>query len=333
MKFPNSGTLSNSTLKKQKKSYDEHLKFYSHKYSSKAQKEIENLVKEHYEKVLENDKTLLNGVEIDILIPEIKLGIEYNGNFYHSEFGGKKDRNFHLNKTILMNKKGYNLLHVFEDEWELKKEIVKSKIKHICKINNNLIKVHARKCEIKEIHPSIKNIFLNKNHIQGEDKANVCLGAYYNNILLSVMTFDNNRQMNQRNNEKTTYELKRFCIDINYSITGIASKLLKYFIKNYKPKKIISFADRRWTLNNKNNLYNNLKFKLTKILKPDYSYYNSKIDRCNRYHKFSFGKNSLKKKYPELYDDNKTELEMMRELGYDRIWDCGNLKYEWQNKV
>jgi len=106
------------------------------------------------------------------------------------------------------------------------------------------------------------------------------------------------------------------------------NKLLKYFIKNYSPNKIISFGDIRWVLDGNDNVYTKSGFKLTKTLPPDYSYHNSKISRYDRLHKFSFGKNSIKKKYPHIFDPAKTEWEMMQELGFDRIWDCGKFKYE-----
>ena len=109
--------------------------------------------------------------------------------------------------------------------------------------------------------------------------------------------------------------------------------MLKTFIVDYKPENVISFADRRWTLDGNNNLYTNLGFKLTKIRKPDYKYYNSKIDKHRRFHKFGFGLSSLKKKFPNLEFNKsdgkpKTEKELTTELGYDKIWDCGLFKYE-----
>ena len=110
-------------------------------------------------------------------------------------------------------------------------------------------------------------------------------------------------------------------------VEALAGKLIKRFINDYNPKNIISFADRRWTLDAYDNLYTKLGFSLVNITKPNYWYYNSKIARNKRLHKFGFGKSSLKKKYPEL-DFSKTERELTLELGYDRIWDCGLFKYE-----
>ena len=327
-KYPKSGTLSAIYLGKLQEKYNETLKYCSNTFTSNAQKEIAAFLEDFGVICQLNNKKLLKGIEIDILSEEYKIGIEYNGNFYHTEIGGKKDKNYHLNKTKLMNDEDYNLVHIFEDEWHEKKELIKLKLLHIFNKREYSSKIFARNCIIKEIPSDLKNIFLNNYHIQGEDRSNVSIGAYYNDKLISVMTFDNNRQMNKKENNKDEYELKRFCSTSDCLVIGIAGKLLSYFVKKYNPKKIISFADRRWTLNSENNLYTKLGFKLTNILMPDYTYYSPKIHRVKRHHKFSFGKSSLKKKFPEIYNDNKTEWEMMQELGYDRIWDCGKFKYE-----
>ncbi len=325
--FPDADRFSENFIQKTTDILKEASYEIKNSYVSKPEKSIREFLESLNLEIDGSNRKLLHGVEIDIVEHNLKIGIEFNGNFYHTEIGGGKKKNFHLRKTEMMNEIGYNLIHIFEDEWELKNEIVQNKLKHLFKKDNNQT-IYARNCIIKEINSADKNIFLNKYHIQGEDRANVYIGAYYNNELVAIMTFDNHRQMTKKENDKDEYELKRFCVSFNYNITGIAGKLLSFFIKNYKPTKIISFADRRWTLNKENNLYTKLGFKLVKILSPDYSYYNSKISRFKRFHKFSFGKSSLKKKFPEIYNDSKTEWEMVQELGYDRIWDCGKFKYE-----
>lgn len=320
-------TMSLNYKNKLIKNYNENLKNFGHTFTSKSQLEIKDFLSENNIEVELNNRKILNGVEVDILCENKKIGIEYNGNMYHSEVFGKKDYKYHLNKTILMNSNNYFLLQIFEDEWELKKDIVKSKLLQLLG-ENKLEKIYARKCEIREINKTEKDIFLNKNHIQGVDNSNIYLGAYFNNKLVSVMTFDNKRKMSKHKNEESSYELLRFATDIECRVIGIASKLLSFFIKKYNPKNIISFADRRWTLDKDNNLYTKIGFKLIKTLKPDYSYYNPKLDRYKRYHKFGFGKKSIKKKFPEIFSDEKTEWMMMQEVGYDRIWDCGKFCYE-----
>ncbi len=296
--------------------------------TSKPENEIKEFLLNNGINVLQSKRKYLNGIEIDLYNPENMIGIEYNGNIYHSELYGKKNKTYHLNKSILASEKGIKLYHIHEDEWEYNKEIVKNKLLHLFKIGNKK-RIYARNCDVKFISTEEKKIFLDKNHLQGNDKSNICIGAYYMGELCSVMTFTSKRNMNNlKNNNITFYDLTRFASDINYNIVGIASKLLHFFIVNKKPTKIITFADRRWTPNIDNNLYTKIGFKCTEILAPDYSYYKKSSHRGKRLHKFGFGKSNLKKRFPDIFDNKKTEWEMMQELGYDRIWDCGKFKYE-----
>lgn len=326
LKYADAKFSSENFIKKTTKNLIEANKTAIKKYVSKPEKGIITFLNENNITTNNTNRKLLSGVEIDIIIENYKIGIEFNGCKYHTELYGKKDRNFHLNKTKLMNEKSYKLIHIFEDEWELKNEIVKNKLLHIFKINPGN-KIFARKCKIQFVENDIKNDFLNTNHIQGADKSNINLGCFYNDELIAIMTFDNIRQMNGQMN-KNIYELKRFCTKNNTICIGAGGKLLNHFIKNFNPKTVISFADIRWTLDEGNNFYTKLGFKLVKKLYPDYHYYNNKVHRLKRYHKFQFGKNSLKKMFPLIYEDNKTEWEIMQEAGFDRIWDCGKFKYE-----
>ena len=253
--------------------------------------------------------------ELDILIPHLNIAIEYNGLRWHSENFGK-DKYYHLKKTLECEDKKIRLIHIFEDEWVENKEIVKSKIKHILHCDNSP-KIYARKCSIREIKYNEARIFLNKNHIQGACNSSVYLGCLYNNELIGVMSF--RREIKNTNK----WELTRFASDIKYNCIGVGGKLFKYFIINYKPSEIKSFADRRWTVN-KDNLYIKLGFKLDKILKPDYKY----VIGNKRIHKFNFRKQILLKKY----NNKGLTKDMTDKLGFYRIWDCGLYKYKWKKK-
>lgn len=320
-------TLSMNTLGILQENYNNHLKLYEPTFTSKAHLEIIDFLKSLNIEVIKNNKSLLKGVELDILIPDKKLAIEYNGLLYHSEIYGKKLRQYHLNKTKLCQEQGYGLIHIFEDDWQNKKELLKSKLSHILKENNGKV-IHARKCDIKQINLTEKNNFLISNHIQGDDNSVICFAAYFKDEIVALMSFDFKRRMINKKTEEGVCELTRFTTKQNYKISGIANRLLKSFIKVFSPTKIISFADRAWTTNSESNLYTNLNFKLTKILPPDYKYFYRKEHNPIRLHKFGFGKSSLRKKFPQIYDDFKSEWEIMQEAGYDRIWDCGKWKYE-----
>ena len=286
--------------------------------TSKNENEITDYIKKLCDTNIQTrNKEIITPLELDIYMPEKHLAIEYNGILWHSERFGK-DKHYHLHKTEKCQENGIKLIQIFEDEYLEHKDIVKSKIRHLLNKDIDLQKVFARKCIIKEIDKISARNFLNRNHIQGFSASTVYLGGVYNDELVGVMTFKEERKGNHN------WELTRFATDINKRCIGLGGKLISYFIRNYKPEYIKSFADRRWTLDKDNNLYTKLGFKLDKILAPDYHY----VQGNKRIHKFNFRKQTLLKKYPEAgLTEDMTEYEMAQKLGFYRIWDCGLFKY------
>lgn len=319
LKFPLSKIVTDELSQKYKKRIIKFNENIVKSFTSKSEIEIKKFLEEMMITVKTKNKKLFKGMEIDLFLPDYNVGIEYNGVRYHTENFGKKGSKYHLNKTITayeINKT--KLIHIFEDEWEMSKDIVKSKLKHI--FNNNYSnKIYGRKCLVKSINKQLSDQFLNKNHIQGAIKASYYYGLFHEDNLISVMTFS-------KKNDKV-YELSRFASDINLIVIGGASKLLKYFVNKEKPNEIISFADRRWTVDVNNNMYIKLGFKHVKTTKPDYKYFNSSVHRFKRLHKFGFRKNILLRKYPDILNKNMTEKQMTEKLGFDRIWDCGLFKF------
>ena len=332
LKYSNKEYASINFIKKSSAILEGASKNIKRTYVSKPEKDLKKFIEEDLGiEILKNDRKVFNGVEIDIIIPKMSICFEFNGNLYHAENYGKKKKKFHLNKTEICNNKNYKLIHITEDEWFLKNLIVKEKIKSILNLNDKK-SVYARKCVIKEIDSKSKYEFLNKNHIQGEDKSKIHLGAFYDSKLVSVITFSSSRNMTNKDYDDKSYEIKRFASDINLKVVGIFSKFVSFFKKNYEFNTIFTFLDLRWNSDKINNVYAKNGFELIKQLDPDYTYYNSKVSRYKRFHKFGYGKSSIKKKFPGIYDINKTEWEMMQESGFDRIWDCGKYKYEISTK-
>jgi hypothetical protein len=297
-----------------------------HCYANKSneEEEIINFIKEKIgiNNIVTRDRKILNGRELDILIPNKNIAIEYNGIFWHNELN--KPKNYHLEKTEACNSKGIKLIHIFEDEYVNKKDIVLNKLSHILGKCDNLPKIRGGKCEIKEISYNESSEFLEKYHIQGSVSSTKYLGAFYNDKIIGVMTF--------KKSKKNNWELTRFASDYNYICHGVGGKLFKYFIKNYNPNEIISFADRRWTIKEEN-LYVKLGFELNKTTLPDYHYQMSSLG-IKRIHKFNFRKKNILKKYGEKYNLNETmtEREMCKIIGANRIYDCGLIKYVWKKE-
>ncbi len=285
---------------------------------SKAEKEVFSFLKPYFSDIVNNDRSLIKPLELDIVIPSKKTAIEFCGLYWHSESAGK-DKNYHLNKLNKCNEAGYRLITIFEDEWLHKKDIVKNRLLYLLGISNSE-KIYARNCTIKEINNSTKNYFLNTYHLQESDSSRVKLGLFYNDKLVSVMTFSKGSlaKHNLKDND-SYYELSRFCLDYNYNVVGSAGKLLKYFINNYNPSEIISYADKRWS---DGDLYKKLGFTFEHDSQPNYWY----IVGDKRVHRFNFRKSELNKKLKH-FDPNLTEYQNMLNNGYHRIYDCGNSKW------
>lgn len=287
---------------------------------SKAEDEIASLIPYP---IIRRDHSVLDGKEIDIYVPSLKVGIEYNGNKWHTEWFGGKDRNYHVSKTNEALAKEIRLIQIFEDEWAEHRDIVISKIQHILGLSNDLPRIGARKCIVEKIDNDMAKDFLEKYHIQGYAASTMHYGAFYEKKLIGVMSF-------LKEHISDEWNLTRFATDYNYICQGIGGKLFKRFIEDSNPVKIKSFADRRWTTNPESNIYAKLGFELEEILKPDYKYYNFAVDRVRRFHKFGFRKQILSRRYG--FPMGMSETDMVKKLGYDRIWDCGLYKYVWRKK-
>lgn len=281
------------------------------------EREICDYVKILDASIKEQNRDIISPMELDIVSEKHKIAVEIDGLYWHSELSGRKSKFYHLLKRKNTNNCGYKLIQIFEDEWIEKQKIVKSRLKNL--FYKNFRKIYARKCIVKEIPTNVKSKFLKKYHIQGNDKSNLHLGLYYKNKLVSVMTFNPYRIALGNTPKENCYELTRFCSVFNFSVIGGASKMLKYFETNYNPKEIISYADRRWS---DGNIYNVLGFNLVGETQPNYWY----IVKNQRKHRFAYRKSELSK-ILKTYDANLTEWENMQLNCYDRIWDCGNLKF------
>jgi len=282
--------------------------YYLFDYSkSIAEKEIRDYVNQYYE--TENNIKLLDGKEIDIYIPELKIGIEFNGNFYHNEYG--KDKFYHQNKSLISEANDIFLYHIFEYEWINNKERIINQLNNLLHINQ--YKIYARCCELKEVDNKEKSKFLELNHMQGDDASSIKLGLYYNDELVSLMTF-----VKPRFNKKYEWELSRFCSKAGCNVIGGASKLWKYFITNYNPSSVISYSNIAHT---KGGLYSILGFKLQGVSEPNYVWVKHNIV-LSRYQ-------CQKHKLLEQGFIGNSEVDIMHNRDYFRIYDCGNKVWVW----
>jgi len=291
--------------------------------NSKLEEYIRDFLNQNNIKHIDNNRKILDGKEIDLYIPSHNLGIEINGNYFHSEISGNKDKMYHIDKMKISTDKKIKLIQFFEDEILLKREIVISRLSSIFKLNKTL---YARKCEIREVNKKDSTSFLDKNHLQGNSIDKIRYGLYYDNELVSLMTFGKKRKvLGNKDSKNNEFELVRYCNKLNFNVVGGFSKLLNFFINKFKPNKIETYADIRWSgLNPEDTVYFKNGFDFIHQTPPNYWYVKTG-SYLNRYHRFNFRKDVLVK---EGFSKEKTEWEIMIEKGYDRIWDCGSMKFE-----
>jgi hypothetical protein len=202
-----------------------------------------------------------------------------------------------------------------------RKDIIESKVKRILKCVGQIEKVYARKCTVREIPFESAKQFLESNHIQGFARASVYVGCLdLNSEVVGVMSF--------KKTGEGKYELVRFACNKDKICPGVGGKLFSWFVKQYTPLEIKTFADRRWTPESDDNFYIKIGFRLDGFVNPDYSYVMG--GKCDRHHKFGFRKSILSKKYG--FPITMTESEMCAKIGADKIWDCGKWRYLWKSE-
>ena len=226
-----------------------------------------------------------------------------------------KDKKYHLNKTKEATESNYQLIHIFSSEWENKKHIVKSRISSMLGVNAR--KVGARECTVKEISVEEGRKFLDLNHLQGYVGAKVKIGLFFKDELIAVQTFGV-----PRFNKDFEWELLRFASATNTHIVGGASKLFKYFIKNYNPKSILSYSDLRW---GSGAVYEKLGFEHIRNSEPNYFYFKKSNNLESR---LKYQKHKLPNLLPN-FSEELTEYQNMLNNGYNRIYDCGNAVFSW----
>lgn len=259
--------------------------------TSIQEKELTEFVKNNIpnEEIFENTKKVLpNKHELDIYIPNRNLAIEFNGCYWHSD--KYLVNNYHLRKTTLCKELGIDLLHIFDNEWCKKDKVVKSIITNKLNLTEN--KIFARKTIVKPISFNDAKEFIEKNNIHKYEKSKINFGLYYNNELVSVMSF-------KRGKDKLICIMNHFVSKINYLVVGGFSKLLSFFKKNYEYKQIIAYSDLRLFTGN---VFSKNGFILNKILKPDFFYFYKE-----RIEKSEIKNNKFKHKSRKVFDCGKKE--------------------------
>lgn len=277
--------------------------------SSEAEKEIFGI----FDKAIARDRSILKDRELDIYLPEKKLAIEFNGNYWHSS--KFKDKYYHYNKSKDTALCGIRLIHIFEYEWNdtHKKQII-NKMLHDISMDSRKI-LYARQLQIKHVNNKDKEEFLQEYHLQGNSASSINLGLYKNDELVQIMTFGKARFSNDDT------EIIRLCSHADFKIVGGAEKLFKFFCRNYTYTNIVSYCDiSKFT----GDVYTKLGMHKVAITEPNYVW----VKGSNVLKRYQTQKHILIKN--GLGTKNDTEDTIMERLGYLKIYDCGNMKFEYK---
>lgn len=283
--------------------------------------------------IIRGDRTVIRPLEIDIYLPEHKIGIEcnpvvtHNSSFVDPWGYSPKSRSYHKNKSDLASLSGIFLFHIFGYEWNNKKNIIKSMIRNL--MNRNEEKYGARNTYISKLSYKECEEFLNKNHRQGNSPSSIRLGLKLvsTDELVSVMTFGRLRSsMGKTKDDSDVWELVRFCNKLNTTVCGSASKLLNYFISQHEFSSIVSFSDVAHT---RGNIYEKLGFKQVNVSEPSYVW----VDMYDQvyYHRVTCQKRNLRNlfKDPTIDIENRTEVEIMNEHKFAQVFDSGVIRWEF----
>lgn len=270
-----------------------------------------------------DNKTLINPYELDVVCHSEKIAFEFCGVIWHStKF--KSDNSVHYKKFDMCNKLGYRLITIFDDEWNNKRDICKSRIQSI--LGKSGKRVYARKTEIVKVDQKISRQFFIDNHIQGSpSKMGVCYSLVDNNgITVCMMSFG--KRHGKIVGDTCQWELQRYAAIKGYSVVGGAGKLLNAFMIEYKGVNVVTFSDNRW---GSTDFYTKIGFTTDKNIPYDYTYCGAST-LWNRKHKFGYDKKKLRKKCKDLFIDfleSDTEIILSEKVGLYRVYDCGHKRY------
>lgn len=267
--------------------------------------------------VLSNTRTILpSGKELDIWIPDLKIAIEANGVYWHSTKNKDEDaarKMNHINKTKECEALGIRLIHIFEDSWYIKQDVVKSRLSSIF---GNVQRIYARRCTTVSLTKQEERKFLSENHIQGFVSSSYNIALMFGQNIVALMTFGKSRFIKGEG-----VELLRFCSVRNTQVVGGASKLLKAALNKLQNQTVISYSDRTW---GSGNVYKQLGFVCISNSAPSYKW----IKNWETKSRFATQKHKLQELLPkEQYNKDLSESENMFNAGWRRIWDCGTTKW------
>lgn len=286
--------------------------------TSLFEREITDFVESLTDDIIVNDRMIAAPKELDVVIPSARLAIECNGVFWHSELSGRGG-SYHMRKTLDCHDAGYQLIHISDADWLLRRPVMESHIREAIGVCTTTI--NSSECSIVGLSAREVASFVNDNHAPGNKFGSVRYGLSHNNTLVAVMSFSKSKSSQHE------WELVRYATSLNTKVVGGADLLFDVFVMQHSPSSVVLYHDYRWFIPDH---IESLGFSLSHNTEPDFTYFErSQKPPVTLIPRGRFQKHKLAKKL-KTFDPEKTEWENMVENGYDRIWDCGNGVFVWE---
>jgi AraC-like DNA-binding protein len=272
--------------------------------------ELQDFLTKHNIIFSSSNRKVIYPYELDIYIPECKLGIELNGIYWHSLTSltdTPENKKRHLNKTNLCLDNDITLFQFTSSEWNNKQDVIKSMILNKVGLSR---KIFARKCTLEYVAKNIEQDFFNANHIQGYTNSSICIGLKYNDEYVTMISF-----RKPRYTRGYDLEILRIASKLNTTVVGGVSKLFKNFLKDNEYASFITYADRRYSTGN---IYKVLGFEFSHNSDIGYKWAKQEV----LYNRWNFMKHKLKDKL-KLYDSELSERDNMFNNDYRKLYDCG----------
>jgi hypothetical protein len=286
-------------------------------YVSTPEKELASHLTKLGVKVIKSDRKILKGRELDLYLPDVKIAIEYNGLYWHTEDRGKT-RWYHHAKWEDCKQQGIQLIQIWEDDWNRNPELVKRMIDRKIGISKEKT-VYARTCEVVQVTIQESQAFMEENHIQGWTNGSSYLAlkpkGSTNIVALLIVK-------KEPGTSGKVLNIMRYATSCK--VPGGFSKLLKAAEQLWKPEKVITFSDNTVSTGE---LYAKTGFVADKILEPDYQYLAGGV----RKHKFGYRLKKFREDPTLQYVEGLTERELALLNNLPRIWDAG--KTRWSKTV
>lgn len=301
---------------------------WSESLSSRMEDEIATFCESRGLAVVRNSRSVLDGIEIDIFVPQANVGIEVNGCYWHSDQILKRNSQGR-DKLLRAKSKGIRLIHIWDFDWRHKRPVSEHMILHATMMTER--KTNARDCGIRAASSPEASRFYRDNHIQGP-----CRGAVLNLALVdksgstvAMMSFTQGGTRRGKS-EPHEYELTRYAsVGV---VRGGAGKLFRHAVDALSARRVWSFSDDQYF---SGRLYEILGFSKDEEIKPDYKIVHPYT--LKTWHKSLWQRRHIPRRVKELgssirFDpktDRRTEREIQDLLRVLRVYDCGKTRWLW----